>query len=79
MRHRAEEGGTQTVAEEPNLAPRSVWEYEEGGGGTQGRRLNETEAEARTAQRLFVAARSSGGGTAAGAASYEGASLLSSV
>ena len=44
MQYRAGEGGTQTVAEEQNISPRPAWEYKEGGGGTQGQRLGQTEA-----------------------------------
>ena len=44
MQSRAGEDGTQTVAEERNISPRPVWGYEEGGGGTQGQRLGQTEA-----------------------------------
>ena len=44
MQYRAGEGGTQTVAEERNLLSRTVWGYEVGGEGTQGRRLGQTEA-----------------------------------
>ena len=44
MHYRAGEDGTQTVAEERNLLSRTVWGYEVGGEGTQGRRLGQTEA-----------------------------------
>ena len=44
MQYRAGECRTQTVAEDRNLSPRPVWRYEEVGGGTQGRRLGQTEA-----------------------------------
>ena len=41
--HHAGEGGTQTVTEERNLSRRLVRGYEEGEGGTHGRRLGQTE------------------------------------
>ena len=44
MRCREGEGGTQTVLEEQNPLPRPILGYEEGGRGTQGRRLGQTEA-----------------------------------
>ena len=44
MQHRTGKDGTQTVAEERNLLSRTVWGYEVGGEGTQGRRLGQTEA-----------------------------------